>query len=360
MKKRINIFLAALMVGCLAACGNTNETSVPVSPQSQSTVSEDSDTEPEVQEEMSTVPSVNIPVLGEIQEVSAEYLQESNQPGTIERVDYQTESYTNIGELQDKYAYVYVPYNYDETQQYEVLYLLHGGGGSVESYFGAEGQSNELKRILDNLIANGEMEPLLVVTPTFYSMGNTDNSVSTAGELVSSFPEELANNLIPAVESRYSTYAESTDSQGLITSRDHRAFGGFSMGSVATWYVFMEHLDYFRIFIPISGDCWAIATQGGGSHPEETAMVLEQALEDSGYAPEDFFVYAITGSEDIAYPIMSSQIEAMQNLPDSFHFGTDNETENIRFAVLNGGEHNYNYVRQYLYNLMPLLWQPEA
>lgn len=109
MKKRIAIFLAALMVGCLTACGNTNEISIPISPYSQSMVSEDSDTEPEVQEEMTTVPSVSIPVLDEIQEISAEYLQESDQPGTIERLDYQTESYTNTGEIQDKYAYVYVP-----------------------------------------------------------------------------------------------------------------------------------------------------------------------------------------------------------------------------------------------------------
>lgn len=129
---------------------------------------------------------------------------------------------------------------------------------------------------------------------------------------------------------------------------------------MATWYVFIEHLDYFRTFIPISGDCWTIATQGGGSHPEETASVLEQALEDSGYEPEDFFVYAITGSEDIAYSIMSSQIEAMQNLPDSFRFGTDHGSENIRFEVMDSGTHNYNYVRRYLYNLMPLLWQPQT
>lgn len=130
------------------------------------------------------------------------------------------------------------------------------------------------------------------------------------------------------------------------------------MAVVAIWYVFIEHLDYFCTFIPISGDCWAIATQGGGSRPEETVRVLEQALGDSGYAAEDFYVYAITGSEDIAYPIMSSQIEAMQNLPDSFRFGIGHGSKNIRFAVLDRGIHNYNYVRQYLYNLTPLLWQP--
>ena len=110
-----------------------------------------------------------------------------------------------------------------------------GGGGSAETCFGGEGQSSELKRILDNLIANGEMEPLLVVTPTFYPMDNADNSVSTAGELAACFPDELANDLIPTVEPQYSTYAETTDPQGLTASRGHRAFGGFSMGAVTTW-----------------------------------------------------------------------------------------------------------------------------
>ena len=358
MKKKIALFLAAMMSVCLlAACGNTDTASAPASSQPQSTEEE---TEPQTQEEAVTVPADSIPTLDEIREVPAAYLQEADQPGTIERVDYQTASYTDPDETQDKYAYIYIPYGYDETQQYDVLYLLHGGGGSVGTCFGGEGQSSELKRILDNLIANGEMEPLLVVTLTFYPMDNTDNSVSTAGELVARFPDELVNDLIPTVESQYSTYAENTDPQGLTASRDHRAFGGFSMGSVTTWYVFMENLDYFHTFIPISGDCWAITTQGGGSRPEETAEALEQALGDSGYGPEDFFIYAITGSEDIAYPMMSSQIEAMQDLPDSFHFGTENGVENIRFAVLDGGVHNYNYVRQYLYNLMPLLWHPET
>ena len=357
MKKKVALIFAAMMSVCLlSACGNTDTASASASSQPQSTVAELA--EPQTQEEAETVPAGSIPTLDEIREIPAAYLQESSQPGTIERVEYQTASYTVPDETQDKYAYIYVPYSYDETRQYDVLYLLHGGGGSVGTCFGGEGQSSELKRILDNLIANGEMEPLLVVTPTFYPMGNTDNSVSTAGELVAQFPAELANDLIPAVESQYSTYAETTDPQGLTASRGHRAFGGFSMGAVTTWYVFMENLDYFHTFIPVSGDCWAIATQGGGSQPEETAGALEQALEDSGYGPEDFFIYAITGLEDIAYPMMSSQIEAMQDLPDGFHFGTENGAENIRFAVLDGGVHNYDYVRRYLYNLMPLLWHP--
>jgi hypothetical protein len=40
--------------------------------------------------------------------------------------------------------------------------------------------------------------------------------------------------------------------EGLMASRNHRGFGGFSMGSVATWRTFQYALDYFRYFLPMS------------------------------------------------------------------------------------------------------------
>ena len=44
------------------------------------------------------------------------------------------------------------------------------------------------------------------------------------------FQKELAEDLIPAVETAYKTYAETVDPAGLKASRLHRGFGGFSMG----------------------------------------------------------------------------------------------------------------------------------
>ena len=61
-------------------------------------------------------------------------------------------------------------------------------------------------------------------------------------------PIELVNDLIPAVEGRYHTYAETTDREGIEVSRSHRAIGGFSMGAVTTWYAFDETLNAFRYF----------------------------------------------------------------------------------------------------------------
>lgn len=71
-----------------------------------------------------------------------------------------------------------------------------------------------MKRILDHMIENGDIEPMIVVTPTFYH----DNSSGPEAKLTANF----RNELMPAVESTDHTYAESTDQEGLTASREHR------------------------------------------------------------------------------------------------------------------------------------------
>ena len=57
---------------------------------------------------------------------------------------------------------VYLPNGYDADREeaYPLLVLFHGGGGYDGSWF-----SNGLANILDNMIAEGRMEPTIVVTP---------------------------------------------------------------------------------------------------------------------------------------------------------------------------------------------------
>lgn len=70
--------------------------------------------------------------------------------------------------------------------------------------------------------------------------------------LTVNYHNELINDLIPAVESKYSTYAKSSSHEDIVKSREHRAFGGFSMGSVTTWHTFVNNLDSFKYFITSS------------------------------------------------------------------------------------------------------------
>lgn len=286
----------------------------------------------------------------DMEPVPDSYLQPVQMAGRVERFGYST------GDGKQKHAMVYLPYGYSQEQSYDVLYLMHGGGGSAEGVLGPEGGSNELTRILDHLIADGVMQPMIIVAPTFYPEGGADSSVSTAERLVKLFPEEWADDLAPALESHYATFLETADEAGLVATRGHRAFGGFSMGSVTTWYIFMEKLPYVSTFLPISGDCWAEGMQAGSSKPDETANALKNALEGSGYGANDFYIYAVTGTDDIAEPCMTPMLTAMRQLSDTFLFDTDRTGGNIRYRVKEGGSHDMTNVKQYLYHMLPELW----
>ncbi len=165
------------------------------------------------------------------------------QAGTVEELRYRTRAYGTDSRDVEKRAQVYLPCGYDETRQYNILYLMHGTGDD-ENYWLLTNPQN--KHMLDRMIASGSIDPLIVVTPTFYT---GDDCMDELDKLTFSFREELRNDLMTAVESRYSTYAESCDEEGFTASRDHRAFAGLSRGAVTTTHsALCGSLDYFSWF----------------------------------------------------------------------------------------------------------------
>ena len=283
---------------------------------------------------------------GALNSLPSKYWLPNKNAGTVVRVDYETDAY---GSTISKYAYVYLPYGYDENKQYDVLYCLHGGGGEIDAYFNTSATPAKTKILFDNMIANGDIDPIIAVSPTYY--GGSGSSVDQVTEFSK---KELINDLIPAVEGTYSTYAESTDPEGIKASREHRAYSGFSMGALSTWYTFVYCLDYFYYFIPISGDCWVNGTHNavGG------AIMLEKVCAESGYGEDDFFIYAVTGDQDIAYSAMQDQMKAMKTNSPSFRFVTEDNAEgNICFRVQPKARHDYFYMPLYYYNALPTLWR---
>jgi enterochelin esterase-like enzyme len=276
-----------------------------------------------------------------------EYRMPSDKPGSIERLHYKTKN--PDGGLDEKKVNVYLPYGYDPDnadRKYNVLYLMHGGGENEDLLFGGPGENRELKNILDNMIAKGELEPLIVVTPTFNG-GMND---------VALFHDELVDDILPLVETTYHTYAASGSPEDLKASRAHRAFGGFSMGSVTTWHVFVNKLDYFKYFVPLSGDSWALGERSGGLMPRETAAFLAEAARKSGYAPQDYYIFSATGDLDIAYPNLKPQVDAMRQHTDVFIYSSDKTKGNFYFLVAEGGSHAWNWQNQYLYGILPDLF----
>lgn len=279
-----------------------------------------------------------------------EYRIESDQPGTIETLHYQTANLD--GGTDDKKFHVYLPHGYDasdSSKKYNVFYLMHGGGENEDLLFGGPNESRELKRIIDNMIAKGDIEPLIVVTPTFYG-GKND---------VALFHEELVHDIIPLVETEYHTHAESGSLEDIKASRGHRAFGGFSMGSVTTWHTFAEALDYVKYYVPLSGDSWALGDSGGGSKPKETAEYLANVVRNSEYTPDDFYIFSATGNQDIAYPNLKPQVDEMRKLSDVFIYSSDTNKGNFYFIDADGGVHSWYWQNQFIYNILPDLFVDE-
>ena len=138
-----------------------------------------------------------------------------------------------------KVAWVYLPYGYLQDQQYNIFYLSHGGWSNETTLMGTDRNPTYFKNVIDHAIEDGKMQPMILVFPTY-----NNTSESDSGDY---------NDLIPAVESKYSTYAKDTILEGLKENLDHRCFGRFSMRSVNTWCIFRYYLDYFRYFMPMSG-----------------------------------------------------------------------------------------------------------
>jgi len=252
-----------------------------------------------------------------------QYLGRCQQQGKITR-----ESYNGINGGNS--LLVYTPVGYDPSQQYNIFYLMHGGGENEGTIFGPD---VELQNILDHLIMNGELEPLIVVTPTFNKCE------------AQTFYKEFRESVIPFVEGKYSTYAKSTSKEDIAASRFHRAYGGFSMGSASTWAVVINCLDIVAYFMPLSGDNWEATGYGKASS-------VADAVKKFGLKPDEFFIFAATGSEDIAYPNMNPQMDDMKKM-EPFIYTSDFSQGNFYYLVAPGKTHWWGYVKHYIYDALP-------
>ncbi|MGN0205600.1 MAG: alpha/beta hydrolase, partial [Muribaculaceae bacterium] len=211
-----------------------------------------------------------------------------------------------------------------------------------------------LGNVIDNMTNNGDIEPIIMVFPTFNYNNVVPETVMVAGDYAKGLSCEVARDLIPYVESRYRTYATATSKDGIIDSRDHRAFGGFSMGGVATWFVFDHCTDYFRYYIPISGCCWSIGYRGGKYRADETASYLAKQVINSKFGADGVRIYAASGTKDKIYSELETQIKYMLQYSDTF------TPRNLYFYSNIGAEHLWVEVQDYLYTILPLIFPCSA
>lgn len=254
--------------------------------------------------------------------------------GTVELITYEAKDYVGKGDSVEKKAYVYLPAGYDDSKQYNVLYLMHGIGGN-EREWGLNSDTSKLKRLLDRLMGEGSVEPFILVTPNGKAMACEHTQENDPFYL---FGLELRNDLIPYIESHYATYA-AYDEAGydMSATRTHRAIAGLSMGGMQTINIGIgECLDLFSYFGAFSA-----------APTSDAKEIVAKNIDESEYTV-DFF-YNICGTEDtIAYHSASA---AAKDLPTVCEKMVDGE--NYLWHEKSGG-HDFGIWYLGIYNFSQL------
>ena len=148
--------------------------------------------------------------------------------GELEMVEYESKTVGTTRKMN-----VYTPPGYSTEKKYPVLYLLHGIGGDE-----TEWQRFATSDVLfDNLIADGKAVPMIVVMPNGRARKNdrAEGNVFESAPAFAVFEQDLLNDVIPAIESRYSVKQD----------RENRALAGLSMGGGQSLNIGLTHVDTF-------------------------------------------------------------------------------------------------------------------
>lgn len=232
---------------------------------------------------------------------------------------------------------VYTPAGYEDNKDkhYPVFYLLHGMGGDEEAW-------SELGRasvILDNLIASGEAEPMIVVMPNgnanlaaapgFTAAGmyepRGEHSIADKGRFESSFPD-----IINYVDSHYRT----------IPDKAHRAIAGLSMGGGHSWRTSMQMPDDFDYVGLFSA---AVRWNGGGVEAADDSLKTSIQRQFKK-APKLYWIGI--GKDDFLYGLNKEYRDMLDNLKIPYEY---HESE---------GGHTWTNWRDYLVIFTPRLFKP--
>jgi enterochelin esterase-like enzyme len=221
--------------------------------------------------------------------------------------------------------YIYTPPGYDprSKNKYPVLYLLHGVGDTENGWI----EIGVANRIADNLLAAGEMKPLIIVMPLGHaSFPGSTSSTGGFNQTSTAFEKDLLSDVIPYVENHYNASSETKD----------RAIGGLSMGGRQTLNIGLGHLDKFS---------HVLAYSSAVRNPEQDSVML-RLLSDPAKINKALKVFWIgCGREDGLFT-------GNQGLSDMLK---KKGITHIFYPT--GGAHTWTNWRLYLSETLPLIFK---
>ena len=195
-----------------------------------------------------------------------EFYEETEHAGTVELHKYEIPAYANGGYgTYNKCFNVYLPWNYDASKPYDVLMLVHGGGGDQDSWlndvysYKEEGIKMCGKVLLDNMFEKGICEPCIVICPVT-EIPQCQGLTASTNQL----QQELREYILPYVVEHYSTYAADSSISAIKAARDHFGLGGVSNGALFVYEGGMRYnFDLFGSYAAFSGngEPWTTVTK---------------------------------------------------------------------------------------------------
>ncbi len=167
----------------------------------------------------------------------ADYFKIKDVPhGTVSKVWYHSPS---LG--MERRLSVYTPAGYEKgDNRYPVFYLLHGMGGDENAWL----ELGRAAQILDNMIAEGKVEPMIVVMTN----GNADLQAAPGESSLGFAPPtiQLPKTMEGSFETHFPEVVEFIDSNyRTIPSKQNRAIAGLSMGGFHSLHISKEYPDMF-------------------------------------------------------------------------------------------------------------------
>ncbi len=180
---------------------------------------------------------------------------------------------------------MYLPYGYDKSKSYPVVYLLHGMSGTYEDYrvLGA-------RPTAQNIVYEYNRNDMILVSFTVFTdvdgKQESDYGFSDLTARYDACENDVINALIPYINSHYSTKI----------GREYTGIAGYSLGGREALYLCFAHPDifgYVGAFEPVGG---VVNTGSGETLYGNRGYLLPELVKEGGEAP--LLTLIVTGDED--------------------------------------------------------------
>ena len=244
--------------------------------------------------------------------------------GTIAYVHYYSKS---LGATNQAVVYLPPSYQKEQTRKYPVFYLISGTTDTEEVYYKV-GRANY---ILDNLIAEGKAEEMIIVLPygnpyKLLAAPPDFSKIPTTGFGGDVFSRDLTTDLMPYVEQHFRT----------INDADHRAIGGFSRGGNQALANGLLNLDKFSYLC---------------SYSSFTSTDLPKVYDNAADTNSKIHLFWLgVGTDDFLYG----------NARDYMEFLDKKGIRSVKEFTSDKFGHTWMNAKYFLSQTLPLLFKPEA